>query len=67
MIFLPNNQKYIEWYKSLPINMKIELKVNTEILCGIKWENFIILFTPRERLNIVIKKLIITVMEYRAE
>jgi len=45
------------WYKSLSINKKIGLKEVSSLICGMKWEDFNILFTPRERLEILHNKL----------
>ena len=46
------------WYKSLSINQKMGLKEVSVLICGMKWEDFNILFTPRERLEILHNKLI---------
>jgi hypothetical protein len=45
------------WYKSLSINQKMGLKEVSSLICGMKWEDFNILFTPRERLEILHNKL----------
>ena len=47
----------ISWYKSLSINQKIALKEISELICGMKWEDFNSLFSPRERLAILHNKL----------
>ena len=46
------------WYKSLSINQKIRLKEVSSLICGMKWEDFNILFTPQERIEILHNKLI---------
>lgn len=52
-----NEKKAITWYKSLTINQKILVKEITILLTGMEWKDFIIIFSPRERLNIVYNKL----------
>ena len=47
------------WYKSLSINQKMGLKELSELICGMKWEDFNILFTPQERLEILHNKLML--------
>lgn len=47
----------VEWYKTLSINQKLGLKEVAHLLCGMKWEQFTLLFTPRQRLNILYEKL----------
>ena len=49
----------VNWYKSLSFNQKIALKEVSSLICDMKWEEFNILFTPRERLEILHNKLII--------
>jgi len=49
----------IEWYKSLSLNQKQGLKEMSAAICGMKWEDFNILFTPRERINMLHYKLLI--------
>ena len=46
----------ISWYKSLSLNQKMALKEVSELICGIKWEDFNILFSPRERFEILHNK-----------
>jgi hypothetical protein len=46
-----------KWYKTLSINQKIELKECSYLICGMRWEDFTILFTPRQRLEILHQKL----------
>ena len=47
----------VSWYKSLSLNQKMALKEVSELICGIKWEDFNILFSPRERFEILHNKL----------
>lgn len=47
----------VSWYKSLSLQQKMELKEVSALICGMKWEDFNILFTPRERLEILYNKL----------
>lgn len=47
----------MNWYKTLTITQKLSLKELSESLCGMKWEDFLILFTPRERIEILYQKL----------
>lgn len=47
----------VNWYKSLSLKQKMVLKEVSELICGMKWEDFNILFTPRERLEILHEKL----------
>ena len=54
---LETNPQSINWYKSLNINQKIGLKEVADSICGMKWEDFNILFTPRERIDILYTKL----------
>lgn len=49
----------VSWYKSLSLNQKMALKEVSELICGMKWEDFNILFTPRERLEILHNKLML--------
>ena len=46
-----------DWYKSLTINQRFGLREASIILCGLKWEDFIVLFTPRQRIEILYNKL----------
>lgn len=48
----------VSWYKSLSLQQKMGLKEVSALICGMKWEDFNILFTPRERLEILHNKLI---------
>jgi hypothetical protein len=47
----------IEWYKKLSIEQKMGLKECTHLITGIKWEDFTIIFSPRERIEILYNKL----------
>jgi hypothetical protein len=49
----------VSWYKSLSINQKMALKEVSALICGMKWEDFNILFSPRERLEILHNKLML--------
>jgi hypothetical protein len=49
--------KSIKWYKTLNVNQRIELKECSNLICGIRWEDFTILFTPRQRIDILYQKL----------
>ena len=51
------NKTPINWYKSLSINQRINLKEITGDICGMRWSDFNILFTPSERLQIIYQKL----------
>lgn len=47
----------VEWYKTLSLNQKLGLKECAHLLTGIRWEQFTILFTPRQRLEILYEKM----------
>jgi hypothetical protein len=47
----------MEWYKTLDIHTKINAKVYFELLTGIKFEDLSILFSLRERMDIMYDKL----------
>jgi hypothetical protein len=49
----------VSWYKSLSLNQKMALKEVSALICGMKWEDFNILFTPQERLVILHNKLML--------
>jgi len=49
----------VNWYKSLSFNQKMALKELSPLICGMKWEDFNILFSPRERIEILHNKLIL--------
>ena len=48
----------VSWYKSLSVNQKIALKELAILICGMDWAEFNILFSPRERLEILYAKLL---------
>lgn len=45
------------WYKSLSLEQRMGLKEVCVLICGIKWEDFNVLFSPRERIDILYHKL----------
>lgn len=45
------------WYRRLTQHQRMGLKVCAKLICGMDWEDFNILFTPRERINILYNKL----------
>jgi hypothetical protein len=47
----------LEWYKSLSLSQKLGLKEYSRLICGIKWEDFTILFSPRQRIEMIHQKL----------
>ena len=47
----------IEWYKKLTLEQKLGLKECAVLLTGMKWEDYTILFTPRQRIEILYDKL----------
>ncbi len=47
----------LQWYKSLPIHKRLALKQLCQSICGMRWEDFNILFSPRERIEIIGQKL----------
>ncbi len=47
------------WYKSLTLEQRFGLREVSADICGMNWEDFNILFSPRERIEIIYKKLII--------
>jgi len=49
----------VSWYKSLSLNQKMALKEVSALICGMKWEDFNLLFSPRERLEILHNKLML--------
>jgi|LakMenEpi03Aug12_release.lakeMendotaPanAssembly.Ray.scaffolds.fasta_scaffold1776345_1 hypothetical protein len=54
---MERKDKSIKWYKTLSVNQRIELKECSNLICGIRWEDFTILFTPRQRIDILYQKL----------
>lgn len=51
--------KSLQWYKSLSLEQKFGLKEASAIICGIKWEDFTVLFRGSERIEILYNKLIL--------
>jgi hypothetical protein len=47
----------MEWYKTLDVNQKINLKACCEMLCGISWYDLGLLFSFAEKIAIVHSKL----------
>jgi len=47
----------LEWYKKLTIDQKIGLKECAYLLTGMKWEDYTLLFTPRQRVELLYDKL----------
>ena len=47
----------IEWYKKLSFEQKLGLKECAHLLTGMKWEDYTILFSPRQRIEILYNKL----------
>lgn len=47
----------MDWYKTLDIHTRINAKVCFELLTGIKFEDLSFMFTFRERMDIMEKKL----------
>ena len=54
-----NTLPAVSWYKTLSPNQKMALKEVSALICGMKWEDFNILFSPRERLEILYNKLML--------
>jgi hypothetical protein len=52
-----NNVSGLSWYKSLTLHQRLALKELSVSICGMKWEDFTILFSPRERIDILYQKL----------
>jgi len=52
-------KKSLQWYKSLSLEQKFGLKESSAIICGIKWEDFTLLFSGSERIEILYNKLIL--------
>lgn len=53
--------KSLEWYKSLSLEQRFYLKEKTASICGLDWKDFTILFSPRERIEIIYNKLFIDI------
>ena len=47
----------MNWYKTLTLEQRFALKELSESICGISWQNLGVIFTPRERLDILHNKL----------
>jgi hypothetical protein len=47
----------IDWYKKLSLNQKMGVKECAHLLCGMRWDQFCILFSPRDRIEILYNKL----------
>lgn len=51
--------KSLQWYKSLTLNQRFLLKEMSSAICGMKWEDFTILFSGKERIEILYNKLVL--------
>lgn len=51
------SEKSLDWYKSLTLAQRLYLKEMCIHICGIRWEDFILIFSPRERIDIIYEKL----------
>ena len=49
--------EHIEWYKSLTVHEKINIKECFKLACGIKFEELAFLFSFKERIKILHNKL----------
>lgn len=49
----------LQWYKSLTLEQKFGLKKASALICGMKWEDFTILFSGKQRIEILYNKLIL--------
>jgi hypothetical protein len=47
----------MNWYKTLTLKQKFALKELSEAICGISWQDLGLIFSPRERLDILHSKL----------
>ena len=56
MIIINCTPESIEWYNKFNIHQKINLKEYSILICGLDWTEFNILFTPRERIQILFEK-----------
>lgn len=54
---MDNQDEPVQWYKKLSLDQKMGLKECAHLLCGMKWEQFTIFFSPRQRLHILHQKL----------
>lgn len=48
----------MEWYKTLDIHTRINMKECFYLACGIKFEDLSFIFSFRDRINILYKKLL---------
>ncbi|MDD4921767.1 MAG: hypothetical protein PHS30_04710 [Bacteroidales bacterium] len=46
----------MEWYKSLNINQRIQVKTCFELLCGTKWEDLSFILSMRDRIELFYEK-----------
>ena len=49
----------VGWYKSLTMQQRFALKDLSASICGISWQDFSLLFSPRERIEILHQKLLL--------
>lgn len=49
----------LQWYGALPIDKKIALKELSSAICGVRWEDFTLLFSGSERIKILYNKLVL--------
>lgn len=47
----------IDWYKTLDLHQKVNLKSIFNLLCGLSWSDISCLFSMREKIDIVYNKL----------
>lgn len=52
-----NKQTALNWYKTLSIHQRLGLKECSALICGLEWASFNLLFSPRERIEILYEKL----------
>lgn len=53
-----NKQTALNWYKKLSTHQRIGLKECSALICGLEWASFnLLLFSPRERIEILYEKL----------
>ena len=50
--------KGLKWYKSLPLNNRINIKDAFVLLCGIDFQSISFLFTLRQRIELIYGKLV---------
>lgn len=51
-------QDAIDWWTQLNATQRIEIKGLVVDFTGIKWSDYLVMFTPRERLNLIYDKLL---------